>query len=113
MDPDNASFLDSLGWFHFKKAEYDKALKLLLRAAETIKQEDVVVFDHIADTYQAMGKTAEAMQYWQKAIALSAEDKVQAAKIAEKIEAAKQKVTSSVPPKAEPAPAPAPPAPEK
>ena len=108
MEPENPSYLDSLGWFHFKKAEYDKALKLLLRAAETIKQEDVVVFDHIADTYQAMGRTAEAMQFWQKAITLSAEDKTQAGKIAEKIEAAKQKVTSSVPPKAEPAPPPAP-----
>ncbi|MEO7319198.1 MAG: tetratricopeptide repeat protein [Chthoniobacteraceae bacterium] len=108
MEPDNASYRDSLGWYHFKKAEYDKALKELLRAAETIKQEDAVVFDHIADTYQAMSKPAEALQYWQKAIALSAEDKAQADKIAEKIEAAKQKVTSSAPPKAEPAPAPPP-----
>ena len=104
MDPDNASYLDSLGWFHFKKAEYDQALKLLLRAAETIKEGDLTVFDHVADTYQAMGRIAEAMQYWQKAMALSADDKAQAGKISEKIEAAKQKVTSSAPPKAEPAP---------
>ena len=108
MDRDNPSFLDSLGWYHFKKAEYDDALKHLLRAAETIKQEDFVVFDHIADTYHAMGKSAEAMQFWQKAQALSTDDKVQAGKISEKIEAAKQKVTSSAPQKPEPAPAPAP-----
>ena len=104
MDPDNASYLDSLGWFHFKKAQYDKALPLLLRAAEGIKQEDVVVFDHLADTYHAMGKTAEAMQYWQKAHTLATDDKEVAGKIAEKIEALKQKVSSSVPVKAEPAP---------
>ena len=108
MEPENPSYLDSLGWYHFKNGEYDKALKQLLHAAETIKQEDGVVFDHIADTYQAMGKTAEAMNYWQKALALSADDKTLAAKIAEKVEAAKQKVTSSTPPKAEPAPVPAP-----
>ncbi len=108
MVPENPSFLDSLGWYHFKKSEYDKALKQLLRAAETIKEEDAVVFDHIADTYQAMGKTAEALQYWQKAVALSSEDKEQAGKIAEKLEAAKQKVTSSTPLKPDAAPAPSP-----
>ncbi len=106
MEPDNASYLDSMGWFHFKKGEYDKALLLLLRAAEGIKQEDVVVFDHVADTYHAMGKTAEAMQYWQKALALATDDKEMAGKIAEKIETLKQKVSSSAPVKTEPAPAP-------
>ena len=95
--PDEPSYIDSLGWFHFKKGEYETALKLLLRAAETIKPEDGVVFDHVADTYQAMGRTAEAMNYWQKAVALSADDKTLAEKIAAKIEAAKQKVTSKVP----------------
>ena len=94
---DEPSYIDSLGWFHFKKGEYETALKLLLRAAETIKPEDGVVFDHVADTYQAMGRTAEAMNYWQKAVALSADDKTLAEKIAAKIEAAKQKVTSKVP----------------
>ena len=108
MVPENPSFLDSLGWYHFKKAEYDQALKQLLRAAETIKEEDAVVFDHIADTYQAMGKTAEALQYWQKAVVLSSDDKEQAGKIAEKLEAAKQKVTSSTPLKPDAVPAPSP-----
>ncbi len=103
MEPENPSYLDSLGWFHFKKGEYEPALKQLLRAAETIKQEDGVVFDHIADTYQAMGRTAEAMNYWQKAFTLSADDKTEAAKISEKIEAAKQKVTSKAPPAPVPA----------
>ena len=108
MEPENPSYLDSLGWFHFKKGEHEQALRHLLRAAEIIKREDPVVFDHIADTYQAMGRTAEAMNYWQKAAALSADDKAEADKIAEKIEAAKQKVTSKAPPNPQPAPAPVP-----
>ena len=108
MDPDNGAYLDSLGWLYFKKGEHEKAISQLLRAAEVTKPEDAVVFDHIADTYQALGKTAEAMNYWQKAVALSAEDKKQADKISEKLEAAKQKVTSKAPSKPEPAPAPVP-----
>lgn len=91
MDPDNAAFVDSLGWLYFKKGDYQLALKELLRAAEAIKPEDAVVFDHVGDTYAALGKTGEALTYWQKAFALDQTDK----KIAAKIESAKQKVTST------------------
>ena len=91
MEPDNGAYLDSLGWFYFKKGEPEKALKELLRAADNIKSEDAVVYDHIGDTYLALGRPAEALGYWQKAIALEHDNK----KIADKIEAAKQKVTSA------------------
>src|SRR5204863_287660 len=57
LEPDNAAYRDSLGWYYYKKGESDKALKELLLAAETIKIGDSVVFDHIGDTYQKMGKT--------------------------------------------------------
>jgi tetratricopeptide (TPR) repeat protein len=110
MDPDNGAYLDSLGWLYFKKGEHERALKELLKAVEAIKPEDAVVFDHLADTYQALGKTAEALNYWQKALTLSAEDKKQAGKISEKIEAAKQKVTSSTVPLPKPEPVPETPA---
>jgi tetratricopeptide (TPR) repeat protein len=98
MEPENAAFIDSLGWFYFKKGEHEKALKELLRAAENLKPDDAVVFDHIGDAYLALGKTPEALLYWQKALALEKENK----KISEKIEVAKQKVTSHVPPAPDP-----------
>jgi Tfp pilus assembly protein PilF len=91
MDPENGAFLDSLGWYHYKKGEYDKALKELLRAAEVIKPEDPTVLEHIGDTYHQLGKVASALQYWQKAQGLDAGN----TKIGEKIEAAKQKVSAN------------------
>ncbi|MGB8169397.1 MAG: tetratricopeptide repeat protein [Chthoniobacteraceae bacterium] len=101
LDPENGAYLDSLGWLYFKRGESEKALKELLRAQENIlredKRDDAVVLDHIGDAYGKLGKIPEALSYWQKAIALDQEDKALAAKIAEKIEAAKQKVTSGVP----------------
>ncbi len=109
MEPDNGAYLDSLGWLYFKKGEHEKALKELLRAAESIKPEDAVVFDHLGDTYHALGKVAEALTYWQKALALSDDDKKVAAKVGEKIEATKQKMTSSAPMPKPAAPAPPPP----
>jgi tetratricopeptide (TPR) repeat protein len=83
--PDNGAFLDSLGWYYFKKGDAEKALVELLRAANAMTEEDATVFDHIGDTYQKLGKTEEALNYWEKALALDAENK----KIAEKIEAVK------------------------
>jgi tetratricopeptide (TPR) repeat protein len=84
--PDNGAFLDSLGWYYFKKGDAEKALVELLKAAGAMPEEDATVFEHIGDTYQKLGKSEEALNYWQKALALDAENK----KISEKIEAIKQ-----------------------
>ena len=92
MDPDNGAYLDSLGWFFFKKGEFDKALAQLVRASELSKADaDPTVMEHLGDTYQKLGKAAQALQYWQKSLALDPENK----KIAEKIETAKEKVSSN------------------
>jgi tetratricopeptide (TPR) repeat protein len=101
LDPDKGAYLDSLGWFYYKRGDSEKALKELLKAQESIlreeKKDDSVVLDHIADTYSRLGKIPEALSYWQKALALEQEDKELISKITEKIEAAKQKVTSGAP----------------
>ena len=98
LDPENGAYLDSLGWFYFKRGDGEKALKELLRAQENIlredKRDDPTVLDHIADTYSKLGRIPEALSYWQKAIALEQDDQSLIAKIKEKIDAAKQKVTS-------------------
>jgi len=97
MDPEKGEYLDSLGWFYFKKGDADRALTELLRAQESIlretKKDDATVLEHIGDTYARLGKMVDALNYWQKSIALESNKKV-----AEKIENAKQKVTSGSPP---------------
>jgi tetratricopeptide (TPR) repeat protein len=98
MEPDNGAYLDSFGWYYFKKGEYETALQHLLKAAEAIKPEDAVVFEHIGDTYDQLGKAAQALQYWQKAQALDQGNK----QIVSKIDSAKQKMSSNkVPPTVE------------
>jgi Tfp pilus assembly protein PilF len=97
MDPEKGEYLDSLGWYFYMKGETDQALTNLLRAQESIlredKKDDPTVLEHIGDVYAKQGKNAEALSYWQKSLALDQENK----KVAEKIEAAKQKVTSGAP----------------
>ena len=97
MEPEKGEYLDSLGWYFYMKGENDQALANLLRAQESIlkedKKDDPTVLEHIGDVYAKQGKNAEALSYWQKSLALDQENK----KVAEKIEAAKQKVTSGAP----------------
>ena len=101
IEPENGAYLDSLGWYYFKKGDPERAVKELLRAQENIlredKKDDPTVLDHIADAYAKLGKTPEALTYWQKALALQPEDKKLAGQIAEKLESAKQKMTSGAP----------------
>jgi tetratricopeptide (TPR) repeat protein len=71
LEPDNGAYVDSLGWVLFRKGQYDAALAELLRAAELLQDPDAVVFEHIGDTYEKLGRTAEAVLYWQKALQIA------------------------------------------
>jgi tetratricopeptide (TPR) repeat protein len=70
QSPSNGPFLDSFGWYYFKKGDYPKALEQLKKAATLIKPEDPVVYEHLGDTYFNLGNTAEALASWRKALEL-------------------------------------------
>ncbi len=68
----SAAYIDSLGWFYFKKQRYEEALDKLLEAEALMaadNEADAVIFDHIGQTYFELGKREEAIQYLERAIA--------------------------------------------
>ncbi|MFA7344669.1 MAG: tetratricopeptide repeat protein [Terrimicrobiaceae bacterium] len=90
-EPENGAYLDSLGWVYFRKGLHEQALKALLRAAELLKEDDPVVFEHIGDAFEKLGRTAEALTYWQKAFQLDPDNRsitskleVRSARVAQK-----------------------------
>lgn len=95
-DPENGAYLDSIGWYYFKKGDYDRALKELLHALEAMKEDDAVVFEHIGDTYSKLGKTAEAASFWEKSLAMEDNPKVR-----EKLDIIRPPVTQSGKPAAQ------------
>ena len=98
MDPGNGAYVDSLGWLYFKQGKFQEALTELLRAAELLPEPDAVVFEHIGDANDKLGKNAEAVLYWQKALQLNSENKSLAAKLDKAAEnVAKQPGTSPPP----------------
>ncbi|MEO7165469.1 MAG: tetratricopeptide repeat protein [Spartobacteria bacterium] len=97
-DPENGAYLDSLGWLHYRRGNFEQALAELLSAAQAIKADDPTVFEHIGDTYSALSQMPKALEFWQKALALDQTNK----KLAAKIEAAKNRVSQSTPAAATP-----------
>lgn len=96
LDPDQPMFIDSLGWFHFKKGDYPAALKELLRAEsllEPIAPEDAEILEHIALTHQALGDKTKALDYLERARKLNTSD----AKANKRIEETLKKLQSGKP----------------
>jgi len=97
-EPNNASYMDSLGWVEFRKGKFDQALNDLLRAAKTVEHDDPVVFEHIGDTYLKLNRVPEALDAWQKALALDPKNKT----LTDKIEGTKKTISKDLPVKTNP-----------
>ena len=93
LDPNNGAYLDSLGWVYYRKGKYEDALNQLLRASASLKRDDPVVFEHIGDTYSKLSRMPQAIDFWQKAMALDPDNK----SLADKIDKTKTKVSKASP----------------
>ena len=91
IEPENGAYLDSFGWFYFKKGDFARAITELLHAADLINPPDPVVYEHIGDTYRSLGNAPQALSYWQKALTLDPQNQA----LTSKIDQAKSKMTSN------------------
>lgn len=83
VDPSNPSFLDSLGWAHFKLgnlAEAETQLKKALR----FDPNSATIHEHLGDVYMKLGKADLSKSAWQKALGL-ASDSADVSRLKEKL----------------------------
>jgi len=71
-DPTNPSFLDSLGWAHFKLGNLDEAEKYL-RDAIGIDSSSATIHEHLGDVLEKQGKMSQAKTHWQRALELASD----------------------------------------
>jgi tetratricopeptide (TPR) repeat protein len=90
IDPDNGSYLDSLGWAYFKLDKLDLAEDNLRRAADQLKMNSVIQ-DHHGDVLFKMGRLDEAIAAWTRALNGDG-DSVSRGDIDKKIKTARQKL---------------------
>lgn len=75
LNPESGAIADSLGWYEFKKGNYEASLDHLLRAEESVEQPDAVIYDHIGQAHFQLGEKEAAVEYLEKAVALDPDNK--------------------------------------
>jgi Flp pilus assembly protein TadD len=68
IEPDNPSYLDSLGWAYFQQGRLDLADEPLTRAAERLTESSVVQ-DHLGDLRFKQQRFGDAAAAWERALA--------------------------------------------
>ncbi len=69
LEPDNAAYLDTLGWIYFRMGRLEESLTELRRALEKEPDESEIQ-DHVGDVLAALGREEEALPHWRRAFVL-------------------------------------------
>ena len=69
-EPDNSSYLDTIGWIYFKLGQNEQAVVYISKAISK-NGSNAVLQDHLGDVYNAMHDYDNAVKYWKKALELS------------------------------------------
>ncbi len=67
LQPENAAYLDTIGWVYFKLEEYENAREYIERSVNT-GEAGPEVFEHLGDVNEALGDFDEAIKWWNKAL---------------------------------------------
>lgn len=68
LDPQNGSYLDSLGWAYFKLGQYTQAEDYLLKAVNRMPGE-AAIHDHLGEVYEKTGRLKMAVAQWERSLA--------------------------------------------
>jgi tetratricopeptide (TPR) repeat protein len=90
FEPENGSYLDSLGWAYYKEDKLDLAEDNLRRAADQ-QRTNSVIQDHYGDVLVKLGRYQDAISAWTRALSGDG-DSINRGDIEKKVKAAKQKL---------------------
>lgn len=73
--PQNAAYLDTIGWIYYKLGMYEDAEKHIGQSL-SIRTESAVVLEHLGDVYHKMMKYDKAREYWLKSLQMDKNERV-------------------------------------
>jgi len=74
IKPDEAAFIDSLGWVHYRLKNFEEAVLHLRRALSLFPNDEVAA--HLGEALWALGNTVEAQKVWQEALKQTPESEI-------------------------------------
>jgi Tfp pilus assembly protein PilF len=83
-EPENSTYLDTYAWILFMQGRYSEARIYIDQALQNDSTPSHDVLEHAGDIYALCGDTAQALSYWQQALADNPTDKVLIRKIKRK-----------------------------
>jgi tetratricopeptide (TPR) repeat protein len=78
LEPDSGYIIDSLGWAHYKRGDFEIAVRHLERAVE-LDPQDPTINEHLGDAYWRVGRLLEASYQWRRSLTLDPNDDLRAA----------------------------------
>jgi tetratricopeptide (TPR) repeat protein len=82
LRPNYPAYLDSLGWWYYRKGDLAGAARELRRALERIRREEAAeVYDHLGEVLLKLGRVDEALNAWEAALELDPASEAIRAKI--------------------------------
>ncbi len=66
LEPDNAAYLDTIGWVYFQLADYERARRYIKASIDT-GSSSAEVLEHLGDVYEKLDNLAEAKKWWKQA----------------------------------------------
>ena len=82
-DRDRGAYLDSLGWVLFKQKRFEDAKKYLIEALKDDDAQHIEIYDHLGDTYLALGQKEAALDAWRKGLEVAGADRTEQERKAE------------------------------
>lgn len=74
IKPDEAAFIDSMGWVQYRLKNYEEALIHLRRALSLFQNDEVAA--HLGEVLWVTGEEEEAMQVWRDALNLAPDSEI-------------------------------------
>jgi tetratricopeptide (TPR) repeat protein len=79
--PDNSSYLDTIGWVYYKLGNYKEAEKYINKSIEK-GDASAVVYEHLGDVYYMMNDKERALEQWKVALKIDSSNTVLQQKVA-------------------------------
>jgi predicted Zn-dependent protease len=75
LDPDNAAYLDSLGWVNYRRGNLEEAVRWLRRAVDLGGNVgDGTIYCHLGEVLLATDQSAEGRRYLQLGLDMGCDD---------------------------------------
>ncbi len=66
-EPNNPSYLDTMGWILYQRGKYKEAAEFIQKAIDN-GDASATVYEHLGDAYHKLGQLGKAIQAWREAL---------------------------------------------